>query len=411
MNLSALKDQHRAKVKEARALCRKITDNTPEDEARMIERDFNAIMLDVDELRDQIADEEGRALFAPDPRRPCHEGEARGAVTTSNEHVRAFSNWLRRPASESTRSELASVEKRTASGLTGAAGGFVVPEQIVTPIMARARDLNPFRSLVRVINVQTADIKLPLSEADATSGWVGETDTRTATTEPTLASKTPTFGTAYANVSMTEELAMDAAVDIAQWFQFECGRSMAEAEMNAIISGNGTDKPTGLLNTAPESGADGSRTANALKYIASGAANDLGSTASDLLLDTYYDLKAQYRANATWVMNSATAAVVRKLKYGDGHYIWSDGFARGEPARLLGHPVAIAEGMDDIGTDNLPIMFGDFSMGYVLAQRTDMMALADPYTTKGSVQVYIRYRVGGCVYDENAVRVIKCAAS
>jgi HK97 family phage major capsid protein len=409
MSIQQLQIERREKGREARAIMRSIKDNTPETEARAKEREFDALLVEMDELEERIDE---MRMEAGDPRRPRGaDTEARGVAEPENEHVAAFSDWLRRPHSEAARSQLTRTETRSASGLTGAAGGFVVPEQIVTPIMARARDLNPFRRLVRVVNVTTGDVKFPLSEGDATSGWVGETDTRSATTEPTLANKTPTFGTAYANVIMTEELAMDAAIDIQSWFEMECGRAMAEAEMNAIISGDGDDKPTGLLDTAPESAADGSRTANALRYIASGAASTLGTDPGDLLMDTYYDLKAQYRANATWVMNSATAATVRKLKDGDGRYLWADGLSAGQPPRLLGHPVAIAEGMDDIGTNALPIMFGDFQMGYILAQRTQMTVLTDPYTTKGSINVYLRYRVGGITYDENAVRVIKCAAS
>ncbi|WP_111734667.1 phage major capsid protein [Roseovarius amoyensis] len=414
MNLQQLKAQHRAKAREARALYHKITDDTPEAEARKIERDFNAIMLDVDELRDRIEDVEDRAAGdRPDPRRPNEDAEGRGVDLGGNsEHRAAFCNWLRAPKSDRTRQELMEAERRTASSLTDAAGGYLVPEVIMQPIFARARDVNPFRSVVRVVDVQSGDVRFPLSESDADSGWVGETDTRTATDEPTLVSKTPTFGVCYSYVKMTEELAQDALIDVGAWFQTEAGRALGEAEMNAIISGNGTDKPSGFLNVAPESGDDGSRTADALKYIPTGDASALGSDAGDKLLDLYYDLKSQYRANATWLMNSSTAAAVRKLKNGSGDYLWADSLQSGQPPRLLGHPVAIAEGMPDIGADEHPIAFGDWNQGYILAKRGDLFVTVDNnITTPGLIKLYIRHRIGGCVYDENAVRVLKCAVS
>ncbi|WP_137700022.1 phage major capsid protein [Marimonas lutisalis] len=411
MKIEQIQKQHTAKLTEARAVCRKIKPGLPEKEARALEDQFDKLMDEADELRDQLLDAQ-----SADPRRPFGGDVTQRGVADAGEerHTKAFTSWLRAPQDQHTRQALlnAESETRAASGLTGAAGGFVVPEIIQTPILARARDENPFRSLVRVVNVESGDVKFPLSESDATNGWVGETGTRTATTEPTLASKTPTFGTSYAYVSASEELVADGLIDIAQWFTEEAGRALGDAEMTAIISGNGTDKPTGLLNTAPESGADGSRTADAFKYIASGAANDLGSTIGDLLTDTYYDLKASYRARGTWCMNSATASVIRQVKDQNDRPLWGDSLAEGQPAMLLGHPVVIAEGMPDIGTDEHPIAFGDWSRAYILAMRGGLRATVDDnISTPGLVKFYIRERLGGCVYDENALRFIKCAAS
>ena len=111
-------------------------------------------------------------------------------------------------------------------------------------------------------------------------------------------------------------------------------------------------------------------------------------------------------------MNSTIAATVRKLKNGSGDYLWADGLKEGQPNRLLGYPVYIAESMDNEGANTFPIMFGNFRRGYVLCQRTSgLVVLPDPYTTKGSVSFYIRNRIGGITYDENAIRTIKCAAS
>ena len=76
-----------------------------------------------------------------------------------------------------------------------------------------------------------------------------------------------------------------------------------------------------------------------------------------------------------------------------------------------GYPVALAESMPDIGTDAHPIAFGNWQRGYVLAQRSLLTVTADPFTTPGEIRTYLRYRVGGCVYDENAVRLVKCATT
>lgn len=276
--------------------------------------------------------------------------------------------------------------------------------------MSRARDANPMRDVVRVVSVASGDVKFPLSNADATSGWVGETDARPATTEPTLDGKVPTFGTNYAYVKMTEELANDATIDISEWFVREAGMAIGEAEMAAIISGDGTKKPKGLLNIAPESGADGTRTADAFRFLAAASTT---AVTPDEIVDLIYDLKSRYRMNGRWLMNSTTAGVIRKLKDSDGRFLWSDGLAAAEPARLLGYPVTICEAMQDMSASQHPIAFGDFGAGYILAQIAGMsVQTADQSITEpGFNKVYIRQRIGGCVYDENAIRWMKMAAS
>ncbi len=390
----------------ARALMRCIREDTPEADAQAIERGFDALM----EKHDRIAEGFDDAQIDTSRRPFGDDKEARGADGGEPEHRAAFTNWLRAPRSEAARATLTSVEQRTRSGLSGPAGGYVVPEEIATPILSRARDTNPFRDVVRVLNVSTGDVKLPLSNADAAMGWVGELDPRGPTAEPTLAEKSPAFGMAYAYLSMSEELAADALIDVAQWLVEEAGTALGEAEMTAIVSGDGSNKPSGLLRVAPEAGADGARTANAFKYLPSGSTSGVDF---DALIAAVYDLKSAYRANARWIMNSRTAGAIRSLKSSDGQYIWRDAMAAGQPPLLLGYPVVIAEAMPNLAEDEHPIAFGDWSRAYALCLRGGLaiQAADQSITTPGQDKLYIRERVGGCPYDENAARFIKIAVS
>jgi len=148
-------------------------------------------------------------------------------------------------------------------------------------------------------------------------------------------------------------MAQDAILDVGDWFTREAGAALGEAEMIAIISGDGSSKPSGLLNVAPEAGADGSRTADAFKFL---AADGVGAVTADEMLDLVYDLRAAYRANGRWLMNSATAGAVRKLKTSDGAYLWADSLAQAQPNTFAGYPVTICEAMEDIGAENHPIV-------------------------------------------------------
>ena len=113
----------------------------------------------------------------------------------------------------------------------------------------------------------------------------------------------------------------------------------------------------------------------------------------------------------TFVMNSKTAGALRKLKDADGRHLWSDGFAAGEPARLLGYPVLIAEDMPDIASGANAIAFGDFGSGYTIAERPDLRVLRDPFSAKPHVLFYATKRVGGDVSDFAAIKLLRCAVS
>lgn len=339
-------------------------------------------------------------------------GKSGDASPEAKQHLDAFTAFLRAPKDVEAKAALSALERKAASGATDPAGGFLIPEVILGPLLRRVSNGNPLRGIVRRVQVATRDVNFPLSNGNSTTGWIGEGGTRTATTEPTLTNVKPTFGTLYALVEATEELAMDSAFDIASWFIGEAGDRMAEAEATAMVSGNGTDKPTGLLNTAPQSAADGTRTNNAFRYLPTGNASTLGSAPADLLITVLYDLKAAHRANAVWVMNSAVAGAVRQLKDGSGRYIWMDGLAAGQPATLLGYPVVICEAMPGVSANAYPIAFGNFDRGYILADNGGLrVTVDDNVTVPGKVRWYIRRRVGGVPFDNEAVRFVKVATT
>ena len=131
---------------------------------------------------------------------------------------------------------------------------------------------------------------------------------------------------------------------------------------------------------------------------------------ADSLVALVYALPAAYRANAAFLMNSATAGVVRKLKDADGRYLWAESLAANQPARLMGYPVLVNEEMPDIATASLSIAFGDFRAGYTVAERPDLRVLRDPYSAKPHVLFYATRRVGGDVTDFAAIKLLQFSA-
>lgn len=204
----------------------------------------------------------------------------------------------------------------------------------------------------------------------------------------------------------SQRLLDDSAFDIEGWLAGRIADKFARAEAAAFISGDGSDKPKGILDHSIVDDAIWSW--GTLGYVPTGVGGDV---TPESVVDVVYALGAQYRGNATFVMNSKTAGLIRKLKDADGRFLWSDGLAAAEPARLLGYPVLIAEDMPDPSNGADAILFGDFSAGYTIAERPDLRVLRDPFSAKPHVLFYATKRVGGDVSDFAAIKVLKFATS
>lgn len=366
-------------------------------------------------------------LLAKQMARPGGPGERHSsdAIPTDAEveHKAAFAAWVRNPNSTSAQMALEAAQQKAVTIGSESGGGYAVPTILHRELTQRLRDLVPLRQLCRVIQVESASFKMPVDLRGATAGWVGEGDTRSETGTPTLGEVAPTFGTVYAYPKASEESLADIGFDVGEWLIRTSSEELAIAENAAFISGDGSKKPTGFLNGSPVATGDNDSPARAfgtLQYIPTGFASGFGGSQvdsppgnpGDVLFTTVYSLRAGYRANARWLMNSATAGTIRKFKDADGNYLWRDGLAAGQPALLCGYPVTIDEAMPDIGSNAFPVAFGDFMRGYVICDSfTTKITVDDNITTPGQVKFYVRKRVGGKVLDDHAIRVIKCAVS
>ena len=147
-----------------------------------------------------------------------------------------------------------------------------------------------------------------------------------------------TGGELYAYPKASEWLINDAFFNVEAWLAEEVGESFAELLGDAVIRGNASNKPTGMLNNAPSSRDDFDspiRDVDEYKYL-NADDNSPYAIGGDGLISLVYKVKSQYRAGASWAMNSNTAAVVRKLKTVDGQYLWQVGFAGGQPELAVG---------------------------------------------------------------------------
>ena len=304
----------------------------------------------------------------------------------------------------------AGVELKALVGAAEAAGGYAVPEEIDALIDRTLTAISPIRAIANVVKVGSSGYRKLVTTGGTPSGWVSEDAARPETDTPAFAEIAPPFGELYANPAASQTMLDDAAFDVESWLASEIATEFARAEGKAFVSGNGTSQPLGFLSSPNATTADGTRPMGTLQTIGTGAAGAFpASNPADKLVDLVQTLRSPYRQGAVFVMNSATAAAIRKFKTTDGQFLFQPSLAAGQPATLLGYPLIEAEDMPDVAANSLSIAFGNFKAGYVIAERNSATILRDPYTHKPYVHFYATKRVGGQVVNSEAIKLLKFA--
>ncbi|SCW69396.1 phage major capsid protein, HK97 family [Sphingobium faniae] len=371
----------------------------------MLENSFDAVLQGerIAVLEGDLAALKGRVDGAfLSGQRPALDGVKGGAVDPARA---AFVDRYLRQGLE------AGVELKSFSGASGASGGYAVPREIDQVIDSTLKAISPIRSIANVVRTGSAGYRKLVSAGGIVSGWASETGARAETGTPSFNEVAPPSGELYANPAASQAMLDDAQFDVEGWLAGEISREFAAAEGAAFVNGNGADKPKGFLTYTATDEADGARAFGSLQYVASGAAGAFAANPQDRLIDLVQSLRAPYRQGASFVMNSATLAVIRKMKTSDGAFLWQPSLSAGQPASLLGYPVVEAEDMPDIGADSLSIAFGNFHAGYVIAERSETSILRDPFSNKPFVHFYAVKRIGGAVANSEAIKLMKFAAS
>jgi len=311
---------------------------------------------------------------------------ARPALSTAVEaevpHQKAFQAYLRSGDDDGLRG--LDIDAKGMTTAVSAEGGYLVDPQTSDTIASVLGSQASLRAVANVVNVEATSYDVLVDHTELGFGWASETGGATETDTPQFDRISIPLHELSALPKASQRLLDDAAFDVEGWLATRIADKFAAAEAAAFVGGDGVDKPKGFLThpvTLDETWAWGS-----LGYVATGAAGDFSSgTSADNIVD--------------------------KMKDADGRFLWSDGLAAGEPARLMGYPVLIAEDMPDIANDATAIAFGDFTKGYTIAERPDLRILRDPFSAKPHVLFYATKRVGGDVSDFAAIKLLKFAVS
>lgn len=323
-----------------------------------------------------------------------------GAIEHDAPHKKAFDSYLRNGDDDGLRG--LELDGKSMSTAVNSDGGYLVDPQTSERVQSVLNSGASIRAIAAVVQVEATSYDVLVDHADVGAGWATESGAQAETDTPQIDRITVPLHELSALPKASQRLLDDSAFDIEGWLAGRIADKFARAEAAAFVSGDGIDKPTGFLSH-PAVDNDVWSWGN-LGYVPSGTN---ANPEADAIIELVYALGAAYRKNAVFVMNSKTTAKVRKLKDTDGRFLWSDGLAAAEPARLMGYPVLVAEDMPDPATDAMAIAFGDFSAGYTVAERPDLRILRDPFSAKPHVLFYATKRVGGDVSDFAAIKLMK----
>ena len=280
---------------------------------------------------------------------------------------------------------------------TDTEGGYLVPDEFERTLIEALEEENIFRQLATIINTSSGDRKIPVVATKGSASWVDE--------EGAIPEADDAFGQVSIGayklatiIKVSEELINDSAFNLEQYIAKEFGRRIGVKEEEAFFVGDGTGKPTGIFNATGGAGV-GITTASATAITI------------DEIMDLFYALKSPYRKNAVFITNDATVKSIRKLKDGNGQYLWQPSVTAGQPDTILNRPLKTSVYVPGIAAAAKTIAFGDFSYYWVAdRQGRSFQRLNELYAATGQVGFKATQRVDGKLILAEAVKVLQMKA-
>jgi len=272
-------------------------------------------------------------------------------------------------------------------------GGYLVPEEYDSRLIDGLKEENIIRKLGHRITT-SGERKINIAATKPAAAWIDEGEALTFS-DATFSQINLDAHKLHVAVKVTEELLYDNAFQLENYIIEEFYKALANAEEDAFINGDGTGKPLGIL--AASGGAEVGVTAASATAIT-----------ADEVINLVYSLKRPYRKNAVFILNDQTIAALRKLKDGNGAYMWQPALVAGEPDKLLGYPVYTSAYMPTVEAGAKTIIFGDLSY-YNIGDRgsRSFAELRELFAGNGMVGFVAKERVDGKLVLPEAIKVLQ----
>ena len=305
----------------------------------------------------------------------------------SDEYRKAFWNQMRRMHN--------APDLRNALQVgTDTEGGYLVPDEFERTLVEALEEQNIFRSLAHIIHTSSGDRKIPVSASKGEAAWIDEAGAYPES-DDSFGQVTISAYKLGTIIKISEELINDSVFDIEGYVAREYARRIGAKEESACFVGDGIGKPLGIL--APTGGAQ--------TGVSAASATALSC---DEVIDLFYSLRSPYRKNAVWVTNDSTVKALRKLKDGNGQYIWQPSLTAGTPDTILSHPVMTSAYMPEIASGAKTMAFGDFSHYWIAdRQGRTFKRLGELFAPSGQVGFLGSQRVDGKLILPEAIKVLQ----
>lgn len=277
---------------------------------------------------------------------------------------------------------------------TDSEGGYLVPDEFEHTLIQALTEENVVRSHAHVFTTASGSHKIPVVSTKGTASWVDE--------GAAIVESDDVFGQQLIGahkvatlIKVSEELLNDAAFDLEQYFTAEFARRIGNAEEDAFLNGDGASKPTGIFDD----------TAGAETGVTTANANTI---TADEIIDLFYSLNGAYRKNAIWLLHDSTMKTIRKLKDGNGQYLWQPALHESGYDTLLGKRVFTSPYVPELAAGKKTVAFGDFSFYWIGdRQGISFRRLNERYAETGQVGFLASKRLDGKLILPEAIRVLK----
>lgn len=334
---------------------------TQEDASR-----WDAIMTEHDEVVSEVAREQKALDLERVKTTPVGEltlpttepTNEKASKYTVDETMKAWSQYLVRGERGTRPSDMEVIRAYQADN--DQEGGFLVaPEQMVAGLLRALTDAVVIRGASRTFSIPKAESLgvLTLESGADDPVWTSELATGDEENGVRFGKRNLFPHPMAKRVKVSRKLMRQATMDPAAFLIEEITRQFGEVEENAFLTGNGHEKPLGIFTAH----ADGIPTG---RDVVTGSATNY---TADGLINALYTLKSPYRRNSRWILHRESLREIRKLKYGDGTYIWSSGLERDGEPNILGRPYIESEFAPNTFTNgNYGAVLGDFSFYWIV---------------------------------------------
>ena len=354
-----------------------------------MEVDVVALGKEVERLERQatIDAEMAKATSTPITNRPATGVEKEKTGRASAEYKSAFWNAMRS----------GQIAQNSLQIGTDSKGGFLVPEEFERTLLDGLEEENVIRQLAKVIT-SSNDQKIPIVATKGTASWVDE-EGAIPESDDSFGQVTLSAFKVATTIKVSSELLQDSAFDMAAYIAQGFARRIGNCEEEAFISGNGTGKPTGILNA----------TGGAQLGVTTAAA---AAITLDELLDLFYSLKSPYRRKAVFLMNDGTVKAIRKLKDTTGNYLWQPSIKEGTPDTILSRPIYTSAFIPELKAGAKTVAFGDFDYLWIAdRQGRTFKRLDELYAKNDQIGFLATQRVDAKVILGEAIKVLQQKAS